>query len=122
MKTERHIIIDPIGEEADAARLAECKAHPDCFSCVEGFCTALKPKYVGGKCVFYKERSRGYAENKAVYDKLVADGRYDLLDAYGDALSCLGAFDGELEEAGQMSEEMAAFRESSLQEILGGTG
>ena len=42
---------DRIGEEVDLAKCPVCTDQPDCFSYMEGRCTALKSADEG--CVFY---------------------------------------------------------------------
>lgn len=113
-KNKVNMIIDPTGEMIDCTKLALCKAHLDCFSCVEGYCTAVQAKYIGGTCPFYKNRDQCVAENRLAYERLKEHGRYDILDQYGETLAALGALDTEMETMDQMAKEMEAFRERDL--------
>ena len=54
MDAETHFR-DRIGEDTGPSDCALCHA-VSCFSCVQGYCTALEKVTVGG-CVFYKDES-----------------------------------------------------------------
>lgn len=119
------VIIDPLGEEVKVEKLALCQEHPDCFSCVEGYCTALHPRFVGvggADCVFYKNREQCLAENKEIFEKLWESRRSDLVSTYAGVYAAMGVFDEELEKMEKMTTEMEAIRKKNLSEGIGGIG
>ena len=116
------VIIDPLGEAVKTEKLARCQEHQDCFSCVDGYCTALHPKFVGTGCVFYKNRERSRAENKAIFERLWASRRSDLVSTYAGVYAAMGVFDEELEKMERMAAEMEAFRKKNLGEMMAASG
>ncbi len=108
--------LDRIGEEVDLEKCPECTAHPDCFSWMDGKCTALKSVDEG--CVFYCPAEKGTEEAKAAYRKLRAAGRFDLIDKYIKSLTALGVFDDEIEECDRKAEELDAYREADFEALM----
>ena len=60
------------------------KGQCDCFGRNEnGHCRVLENTHFGGKpCAFYKSAARADADYEAAYDRLVDQGRYDLIQKY----------------------------------------
>ena len=69
MDQEQRYIIDRIGEETDLENCSLCHA-ASCFSCVQGFCTALE-KVADGGCVFYKDAEENHREIRRCFYRLV---------------------------------------------------
>lgn len=90
----------------------ECGMYTDCFAWSEGRCTALKE--AGGKdCVFYKPAKQVQEENQAIYEKLVKNKRYDLLEKYEFAYVNLGIEDPEFSDPEGIYAERRAVAECS---------
>lgn len=103
-RIEKEVTYDRIGEPVNMEKCPECMEHPDCFSSIEGRCTALKES--GGRgCVFYKPEQQAIQEVQQAYYRLKENKRYDLIQKYLKTLTALGATDSEF-DAGE--EIMAA--------------
>ncbi len=81
--------LDKIGEPVDLEKCPECNGFPDCFSYMEGKCTALNES--GDKdCVFYCPEQKAITESKMAYQKLKDSERVDLIGKYFKTLTALG--------------------------------
>lgn len=76
MDAETHFR-DRIGEDTDTPDCALCYV-VSCFSCVQGYCTALKKVTVDG-CVFYKDAAQNRKEIRRCFYRLISHERFDLL-------------------------------------------
>ena len=109
--------VDRIGEPIELDGCPECKEHPDCFSCMEGRCTALKES--GGKgCAFYCPEKKAIAKAKAAYKKLKERGRYDLIRRYIKPLSAMGVMDDEIEDFDKKAEELDVFKRVDFESLM----
>lgn len=60
-----------------------CTHTPGCFACTNGSCRILKDTNFGDKaCPFYKTQEQAEADNRRARERLVAEGRYDLIEKY----------------------------------------
>ena len=96
MDAEAHFR-DCIGEDTALSDCALCHA-VSCFSCVQGYCTALEKVTVGG-CVFYKDAAQNRKEIRKCFYRLISLERFDLLSKYADTMAALGLMDVELTDA-----------------------
>lgn len=63
--------------------LPRCTHAPGCFACSDGRCRILKSTSFGDKpCPFYKTQEQADSENARAMERLVAEGRYDLIEKY----------------------------------------
>ena len=63
--------------------LQECQKHPDCASCVFGYCTLLEDVDFGERdCPFYKSKAQFQKDFDASIERLKAIGRMDLIQLY----------------------------------------
>lgn len=108
---------DRIGEALDLEKCPECGEHTDCFSWIDGHCTALKESG-GAGCVFYKPLGVTVSENKQIYRKLREKGRSDLIRAHEKAFAALGVFDEEIAEADEASGEFGTFEQEDYEKAL----
>ena len=69
MDVETHFR-DRIGEDTDPSNCTLCHA-VSCFSCVQGYCTALEKVTVGG-CVFYKDAAQNRKEIRRCFYRLIS--------------------------------------------------
>ena len=69
MDAETHFR-DRIGEDTDPSDCALCHA-VSCFSCVQGYCTALEKVTTGG-CVFYKDAAQNRKEIRRCFYRLIS--------------------------------------------------
>lgn len=109
-KMDKAGTFDRLGEAVDLEKCPLCTAHPDCFSNIEGYCTALK-ECEGDACVFYKKTEVAIEQCKAAYRKLKEEGRTDLILKYQKTLTALGAFDDEIDVSDTIVAEMKAYEE-----------
>ena len=108
---------DRLGEDVNLEKCPECPEHPDCFSCLEGRCTALNAG--GGQgCVFYKPAEKGLAEARTAYRKLKEKGRHDLVQRYVKAYTAMGFLDEEIEAADEKAREFEAFRQADFRSLM----
>ena len=110
-KKEKQGMFDKIGEAVCLEDCPDCHAHPECFACMEGRCTALKVN-PGMGCPFYKASKQAEAEIKRCFMLLKERGRLDLIEKYFKGLSALGAMDEELAEGESVIEELRAFEKA----------
>lgn len=110
METGKVRYYDRLGEAVDLEKCPICTAHPDCFSNIEGRCTALK-ECEGEACVFFKKTEVAIAQSKAAYRKMKEEGRTDLILKYQKTLMALGAFDDEIDVSDTVVAEMKAYGE-----------
>ena len=115
MDQEQRYIIDRIGEETDLENCSLCHA-ASCFSCVQGFCTALE-KVADGGCVFYKDAEENHREIRRCFYRLVWHERFDLLEKYADTLAALGLMDEETVDAESQHKKLEAYRVRHLNEL-----
>lgn len=115
MDVETHFR-DRIGEDTDPSNCALCHA-VSCFSCVQGYCTALEKVTVGG-CVFYKDTARNRKEIRRCFYRLISHERFDLLRKYADTMAALGLMDAELADAARQRKRMGEYRSKHLSSLL----
>lgn len=108
------IIRDRVGEVLNLDKCPECREHPDCFSQMNGRCTALK-ECGGQDCVFYKPMESAVAENQEIYEKLVRDRRYDLLGMYKKSYAALGVEDPEFCDSEGIRSELKSFEAADFE-------
>ena len=120
-------LMDWAGESVDRDSCPPCTKHPDCFACVEGYCTALripdgrvpkKKKTTNDDCGFYKPVQQVKNTGIRGYQRLKEIGRRDLIDKYADTLIVTGAMDEEIQEANLQAEEFDQFREVNFNEQM----
>ena len=99
---------DRIGEDTDPSNCALCHA-VSCFSCVQGYCTALEKVTVGG-CVFYKDAAQNRKEIRKCFYRLIILERFDLLRKYADTMAALGLMDEELADAELQRKRLVEYR------------
>ena len=116
-RTKEIGMTDRIGEEIDLTKCPECNVHTDCFSCMQGRCTALKES--GGRdCAFYCPEKKAIAKAKAAYKKMKEKGRYDLIRKYIKPLSAMGVLDDEIEDFDKKAGELEAFRKVDFEKLM----
>ena len=116
-RKEKDGIYDRLGEEVNLEKCPECPEHTDCFSCLEGRCTALNAS--GGQgCSFYKPAEKGIEDCRAAYERLKKAGRYDLIRKYIKAYMAMGFLDDEIEEEEQKTKKLEDYRESDFRELM----
>ena len=114
--TSADTVMDMVGEPVDLENCPECREHLDCFSNIEGKCTALKSN--GGEgCVFYCNKEKAIIATKAAYRRLKESGRYDIIQKYIKSLTALGAFDDEINDIDRVSQELDNFRDADLERL-----
>lgn len=86
-----------LGEYLELQGCPACSGHTDCFAWSEGRCTVLKEAN-DKECVFYKPMEQVRKENQAIYEKLVKNKRYDLLEKYQFIYADLGIEDPEFRD------------------------
>ena len=120
-------LMDWAGESVDRDSCPPCTKHPDCFACVEGYCTTLripdgrvskKKKSANSECSFYKPIQQVKESGARCYQRLKELGRRDLIDKYADTLIVTGAMDDEIQEANLQAEEFDQFREVNFNEQM----
>ena len=116
--SKKHKITDWVGERLDPETLPVCNAHPGCFACVEGRCTALNKRATPDDCGFYKARAEAMAECRRCYERLKDQCRSDLISKYIKQLTAMGLLDEEIEAAERYGEELGHYEESNYQEQL----
>ena len=122
-RIEKEVTYDRIGEPVNMEKCPECMEHPDCFSCIEGRCTALKES--GGRgCVFYKPEQQAIQEVQQAYYRLKKRKRHDLIQKYFKTLTALGArdeeFDGGENIMAKLDEYAAEDFAAQLEAMTGG--
>ena len=108
--------LDRIGEEVDLDKCPGCSRHPDCFSFMEGKCTALKS--VDKDCVFYFPAEKAIEESKQVYGKLKESGRHDLIQKYIKCYTALGILDDEVDEFDRKADELADYERTDFDALM----
>lgn len=119
-------LTDWAGESVERDSCPECTKHPDCFACMDGYCTALripdgrvsKKKQANSECRFYKPRQEVRESGSRAYRRLKENGRMDLIIRYADTLIATGAMDEEIQTADQHAESLDQFRESNFSEQM----
>jgi hypothetical protein len=80
--------------QKELERLPYCEKHPDCQSWIEGRCKALARTYFGKReCPFYKSKSASQQAQLKCLERLVKQGRMDLLGRYRGALLQSGVYE-----------------------------
>ena len=115
MDAEAHFR-DCIGEDTDLSDCALCHA-VSCFSCVQGYCTALEKVTVGG-CVFYKDDAQNRKEIRKCFYRLISRERFDLLRKYADTMAALGLMDAEVADAELQRKRLKEYRSKHLSCLL----
>ncbi len=116
-KKEKTGIYDRTGEKVNLEKCPECLEHTDCFSCLEGRCTALNTS--GGQgCPFYKPAEKGINDTGAAYQRLKKDRRYDLIGKYIKAYEAMGFLDDEIEEEERKAKRLEDYRESDFSNLM----
>lgn len=60
-----------------------CNHAPGCFANKDGYCRILKSSNFGDKaCPFYKTQEQGDAEKARAMERLIEEGRHDLIELY----------------------------------------
>ncbi len=109
--------LDRIGEEVDLTKCPECADHPDCFSWMEGRCTALNVSD-GRGCVFYCPAQKAVDKSKIAYEQLKETGRDDLIGKYIKPLIAMGVLDDEIDEFDRTAEKLERFREEDFEALM----
>ncbi len=109
--------VDKIGEPVDLEKCPVCMEHTDCFSCLEGRCTALKESG-GTACVFYKPEEKAMMENKQIYMELREKGRGDLIREHAVVFMALGVLDDEIRDADRTADDLESFRMTDYKKAL----
>ncbi len=119
-------ITDWIGEKVSRESCPRCTEHPDCFACVEGYCTALKipdgrranhePDV--GECGFYQPAQVVRENCNRGYRRLIEIGRRGLISKYLDTMFATGVMDEEIREADLEAASFEQFRESNFNEQM----
>ena len=104
-KAKAELLRDRVGEVLKLEKCPACREHPDCFSWIDGRCTALK-KRGGQDCVFYKPMKQAAAENQAIYENLLKGRRYDLIEKYQKSYAALGIEDPEFRDSEDIRREL----------------
>jgi hypothetical protein len=104
-KDKAELLRDRVGEVLKLEMCPACREHPDCFSWIDGRCTALK-KRGDQDCVFYKPMKQAAAENQAIYENLLKDRRYDLIEKYQKSYAALGIEDPEFRDSEGIRREL----------------
>ena len=107
---------DRIGEDTDPSDCVLCYA-VSCFSCVQGYCTALEKITVGG-CVFYKDAAQNRKEIRRCFYRLISHDRFDLLRKYADTMAALGLMDEELADAELQRKRLGDYQSQHLSSLL----
>ena len=115
MDVETHFR-DRIGEDTDPSNCTLCHA-VSCFSCVQGYCTALEKVTVGG-CVFYKDAAQNRKEIRRCFYRLISHERFDLLRKYADTIAALGLMDAEQADAERQRKRLGEYRSQHLSSLL----
>ncbi len=116
-KKERIGTYDRIGEEVNLEKCPECLEHTDCFSCLDGRCTALNAS--GGQgCSFYKSAEKGIDDTGAAYQVLKKARRYDLIGKYIKAYEAMGLLDDEIEEEEQKAKRWEDYRKLDFSNLM----
>ncbi len=119
-------LTDWVGETVDRDTCPPCTKHPDCFACVEGYCTALripdgrvsKKKADSDECGFYKPIQQVKESGICGYLRLKELGRRDLINKYVNTLIVTGAMDDEIREADLQAESFNQYRETNFNEQM----
>ena len=120
-------LTDWVGETVDRDTCPPCAVHPDCFACVEGYCTALRipdgrvtktKKAANDGCGFYKPIQQVKESGVRGYRRLKELGRRDLINKYVNTLIVTGAMDDEIREADLQAESFDQYRESNFNEQM----
>ena len=116
-KKERNGIYDRLGEEVNLEKCPECREHSDCFSCLEGRCTALS--VCGGQgCSFYKPKEKAIDDFRDSYRRLKESGRYDLIQKYIKFYTVMGFLDEEIEVEERETRRLDAYRDSDFSALM----
>lgn len=107
---------DCIGEDTASSDCALCHA-VSCFSCVQGYCTALEKVTVGG-CMFYKDAAQNLKEIRRCFYRLISRERFDLLRKYVDTMAALGLIDAELADAERQKKRLGEYQSQHLSSLL----
>lgn len=106
-------------EQALLETFPVCDTHPDCHGWKDGKCTVLTNNDFGGRdCPFYKNCDVNRREQRECLDKLIRDGRSDLMEKYKKSFEEFGLFSGTDEYTEQAAEELEQFSEECLRELL----
>ena len=117
---------DWAGESVDRDSCPECSKHPDCFACVEGYCTALwildgrvkRKKTEEEECHFYRPVQEVRESGVRAYRRLKEQDRMDLIIRHADTLIHTGAMDEEIQETNLQTESLERFQETDFSEQM----
>ena len=116
-KKERNGVYDRIGEEVNLEKCPECREHSDCFSSLEGRCTALS--VCGGQgCPFYKPKEKAIDDFRDSYRRLKESGRYDLIQKYIKFYTAMGFLDEEIEAEERETRRLDEYRDSDFSALM----
>ena len=116
-KKERNGVYDRIGEEVNLEKCPECREHGDCFSCLEGRCTALS--VCGGLgCSFYKPGEKAVEDCRDSYRRLKETRRYDLIQRYIKLYMTMGFLDEEIEAEECETRKLDEYRDSDFDALM----
>ena len=117
-------------EELETVSFPVCTAHPDCHAWKGGRCMALTDTDFGTRdCPFYKNKDQNEWEQQDALERLIDQGRLDLIEKYKTPLVKLGILpdtDGivrgssDLEDPyiDQIAAELEQYSEQYVQELL----
>ena len=108
--------LDKIGEEVDLDKCLICAEHPDCFSCMNGKCTALKS--VDEDCVFYCPEQKAIDEAKLAYRRLKETRRFDLIRKYIKTFTALGVLDEEIDGFDREADALNVYEAADLDALM----
>ena len=116
-RKEKVGVYDRLGETVNLEKCPECPEHSDCFSYLDGKCTALN--VCGGQgCVFYKPAGIAVEESRVGYKRLRGACRNDLIEKYVKAYVTMGFLDEEIEMEEQKSKKLEDYRESDFTKLM----
>ncbi len=108
----RRLIYQP---EKDSPACGEA----ECFACREGKCCILTDSNFGDRpCPFRKTWDQVVREQKTGLEKLILNGRYDLIQKYRKVLADLGIFLMQDDDVQEMFKELDLFAEADMKNLL----
>ena len=112
MEELRRLIYQP-EEDSPACGQAEC------FACREGKCCILTDSDFGErKCPFQKTWAQVVREQKTGLEKLILNGRYDLIQKYRKVLIDLGVFMQQDDDVRELFRELDLFADEDMKALL----
>jgi hypothetical protein len=105
--------------QKELERLPYCEKHPDCQSWIEGRCKALVRTYFGKReCPFYKSKSASQQAQLKCLERLVKQGRMDLLGRYRGTLLQSGVYEINDAYMKSVAEELKSYDAECFQELM----